>query len=125
MTYQVLLHVGADICGILGDINGDSGTIRTDLSEATLVTSKSLFPTLINYLILIQISISPPSNDTTMTVATPNAQESTEENQTTPSDTPMTVANSTENVPNSSLVPVTTPSNEEASNDRLKESSNN
>ena len=45
------LHIGADICGVLGDINGDSGTIRTDCSAATAATSKSLLPTPINYLI--------------------------------------------------------------------------
>ena len=120
-----MLHVGADICGILGDINGDSGTIRTDLSEATLATSKSVLPTPINYRIPIQTPIPPPSNDTTMTLATQNAHESKEENQTTPSDTPMTVANSTDDALTSLTVPATPPSDEEASNNRLKESNNN
>ena len=51
LTYQVSLHIGADICGILGDIKGDSGTIRTDCSDATAATSKSILPKPINYLI--------------------------------------------------------------------------
>ena len=46
LTNQVSLHIGADICGILGDIKGNSGTIRTDCSDATAATSKSLLPTL-------------------------------------------------------------------------------
>ena len=56
-----------------------------------------------NYLIPTQIPIPPTSNDTTMTAATPNAQESMEENQlslnsttTIPSYTTMTVPNSME-----------------------------
>ena len=49
LTNQVSLHIGADICGILGDIKGDSGTIRTDCSDATAATSKSILPKPINY----------------------------------------------------------------------------
>ena len=51
LTNQVSLHIGANICGILGDIKGDSGTIRTDCSDATSATSKSILPKPINYLI--------------------------------------------------------------------------
>ena len=58
-TYQVSLHVGANICGILGNINGDSSTIRSNLSDVTLPTSKSALPTPINYLESSQTTISP------------------------------------------------------------------
>ena len=51
LTNQVSLYIGADICGILGDIKGNSGTIRTDCSDATAATSKSILPKPINYLI--------------------------------------------------------------------------
>ena len=51
LTNQVSLHIGADLCGILGDIKGDSGTIRTDCSDATAATSHSHLPKPINYLI--------------------------------------------------------------------------
>ena len=53
LTNQVSLHVGTDIYGILGDVNGDSGTIRLNLSDATLATSKSVLPTPINYIVPI------------------------------------------------------------------------
>ena len=51
LTNQVSLHIGADTCGILGNIKGDSGTIRTDCSDATAATSHSHLPKPINYLI--------------------------------------------------------------------------
>ena len=63
LTNQVSLHIGADICGILGDIKGDSGTIRTDCSDATAATSKSLLPTPINYLIKRNPKNSDPTNN--------------------------------------------------------------
>ena len=68
MTYQVSLLVGTIICGILGNINGDSGTIRSNLSAAALVTFKSVLPTPINYLNSSQTPI-PPSNNITITLA--------------------------------------------------------
>ena len=43
LTHQVSLHIGADICGILGDINGDSGTIKTDCSASILPQQNPIF----------------------------------------------------------------------------------
>ena len=63
LTNQVSLHIGADICGILGDINGDSGTINTNCSAATAATSKSLLPTPINYLIKKPPTTPPAASD--------------------------------------------------------------
>ena len=40
LSHQVTLHIGADGGGIRGDTVGDSGTIRTDCSAATLGTTK-------------------------------------------------------------------------------------
>ena len=54
LTHQVSLHVCANICDIFGDVNGDSGTIRSNLSDATLATSQSVLPIPINYLVSIQ-----------------------------------------------------------------------
>lgn len=102
LIHQVSLHINADICGILNNINGDSGTIRTDCSNVTLASSKSLLPTPINYHIPIKIPNSSPNKDTTMTIA-----------------------DSTDEDPISSNITTTTPSDEEAPDNRLKGSNNN
>ena len=39
LTLQVSVYVCTDICGILRDVNGDFGSIRSNLLDATLVTS--------------------------------------------------------------------------------------
>ena len=62
LTNQVSLHIGADLCGILGDIKGDSGTIRTDCSDATAATSHSHLPKPINYLIKTIPNNTDPTN---------------------------------------------------------------
>ena len=51
ISQQVTLHDGADIIGILGDRNGDSGTINTKCSNATLGSSESNLKPPINYLL--------------------------------------------------------------------------
>ena len=40
LTYQVSLHISADICGIFGSIKRDYGTTRSNLSDATFTSSK-------------------------------------------------------------------------------------
>ena len=52
LSQQVTLHIGADGGGILGDAGGDSGTIRTDCSAATVGTTKDYLKPLINYLLV-------------------------------------------------------------------------
>ena len=42
LTNQFSLNVCVDFCGILGDANSDSGTIRSNLSDNTLATSQSI-----------------------------------------------------------------------------------
>ena len=100
-----------------------SGTIRTNLSDATLVTSKSVLPTPINYLVPIQTPI-PPSNNTTITLATPRARASTEKKQMLPLVT-MTIPTSTDDAQDLSLIFVPPSSEEEGPNNRLEESNKN
>ena len=50
LSNQFSLNVCADICGILSDVNSDSGTIRSNISAATLATFQSALPKTINYL---------------------------------------------------------------------------
>ena len=52
LSQQVTLHIGADGGGILGDAGGDSGTIRTDCSAATVGTTKDYLKPPINYLLV-------------------------------------------------------------------------
>ena len=51
LKHQVSLHVCPDIVGLLGDENGDTGTIRSNCSDATIATSKTAPSTPIDYLI--------------------------------------------------------------------------
>ena len=41
LRHQITLHLCSDINGLLGDESGDSGTIRSNYSEATLATFKT------------------------------------------------------------------------------------
>ena len=50
LIHQITLHVCPDIADLLGDENGDSGTITSMCSDATIATSKKALPTPINYL---------------------------------------------------------------------------
>ena len=62
LSNQFSSNVCANICDILGDVNGDSSTIRWNLSDATLATSQSVVPKIIDYLTPIQTPPgSPPS----------------------------------------------------------------
>ena len=56
LRHQITLHLCLDINGLLGDENGDSGTIRSNCSEATLATFKTAPSDPIDYLI-------PPPSD--------------------------------------------------------------
>ena len=112
LTHQFFLHVGSNMCGMPRDVNGDSGTIRSNLCNTTLATSKSVLLTPMSYLVPIQTPIS-PSNNT-----------NTEENQTvsTPTVTKF-VPTSIEDAQDSSIPPTTTPSLEGALSNRSKGSS--
>ena len=83
---QSSLDVCANIYSIIGDVNGDSGTIRSNLSAATIATSQSVLPKTINYLTPIPtLPSSPPSTKqtppattgtSTNTISMVDAQES-------------------------------------------------
>ena len=86
LTNQFSLNVCANICGIFNDVNGDSGTIRSNLSDAALAISQSVLQKNIDYLAPIQ---KPPSSPEitkqipstpivtiTNTISTVDAQES-------------------------------------------------
>ena len=51
LQHQITLHLCPDINGLLGDENGDSGTIRSNCLNATLATSKTASSDPIDYLI--------------------------------------------------------------------------
>ena len=61
LSQQVSLHIGADCSGILGDAEGDSGTVRTDCSAATLATTKAYLEPPINYLLVPPVILNQPS----------------------------------------------------------------
>ena len=103
-AHQITLHVYPDIIGLLGDENRESGTIRSGVSDATMATFKTAPFTIINYLY-------PPP--------TPPLK-----NQSPPI-VPMNDTTSKEDVPDSLLPPSTTPSMEDALNNRSEESNDN
>ena len=58
LSQQVTLHIGADSGDIRGDTGGDSRTIRTDCSIATLGTTKDYLNPHINYLLVPTVNSS-------------------------------------------------------------------
>ena len=101
--HQITLHVCPDVNGLLGDKNGDSGTITSHCSDATLGTFRTAPSEPINYLIPLTIT-TPPS-------------------PTAPTTTPTDNNNSKDDAPMPQL-PATTPSIEEALSSRSEGSSN-
>ena len=51
LRHQITLHLCPDMNGLLGDENGDSGTIRSNCLDATVATSKPASSTPINFLV--------------------------------------------------------------------------
>ena len=82
---QITLHVTPEVEGLLGDENGDSGTIRTNCSDATLGTFKTAPSEPINYLV-------PRS---TITIFPPTAPPQIPNNDTSNDDAPMMQAPAT------------------------------
>ena len=101
-AHQITLHICPDIVGLLGDENGDSGMIRSDISDVIKATSNTAPFTIINYL-------EPPS--------TPPL-----ENQSPPI-VPTNYTTSKEDALDSSFTPSTTPSVKDALNNRSEQSS--
>ena len=119
LPHQFTLHLCPDINGILGDENGDSATFKSNVSAATIATSKTAPSAPIQY--LVPCPKKPPSlqssNETkTQTVImsdTDKAEKDAEE------DSPMTLSS----IAAMSQVdpPVPQPPNGEASSNRPKE----
>ena len=72
--HQFTLHVCADVNGLLGDENGDSGTITSNCSDATLGTFRIAPSELINY--SIPRSSTTPTSPTAPTTMSPDNNNS-------------------------------------------------
>ena len=103
LVHQVSLHVCPDIVGLLGDENGDTGTIRLMCSDVTIATSKTAPPTPINYLTPRPTPLIPKT--------------STVEIEQTPT-VPITDPTDKEDAPTTSPTPTTTSSEVDAPSDR-------
>ena len=101
---QITLHICPNIVGLLENENGDSGTIRLGVSDATMVTSKTAPFATISY--LEPLSTPPLENQSLPTVSRNNTI-------------------SKEDAADLLLTPATTPSIEEALNDRSEKSNDN
>ena len=102
------LHLYPDIIGLLGNKNGDSGTIRLNCLDATIVTSKTAPLTPIDYLIPRP---KPPIRQATIV-----------ETEVTPTVT-MIDPNEKADAPKTSPTPTTKSSKEDTLSNRLEESS--
>ena len=108
LRHQVTIHLCSDIVGFLGNENSDTGTIRSNYSDATIATSKTSPSTPIDYLIPRP---KPP-------IPTPSIIEI----EQTPT-VPMTDPTDKADAPRTSPTPTTTSLEEDAPNDRSEESS--
>ena len=106
--HQFTLHVCPEVNGLLGDENGDSGTITSNCSDATLGTFRTAPSEPISYLIPLTIT------NSTSPTATPTA----------PATMPTDNNNSKDDAPMSQS-PATTTSIEGALSSRPEGSSNN
>ena len=114
LRHQMTLHICPDIFGLLGDKNGNSGTIRSNCTDATIATSKTAPSTPINYFVpRPKPPILQPSTvkKKTPTVTMPDPPD-TEDSPTT-SPIPATTTPEED--------AATTPSLEEASSNRSRE----
>ena len=88
--HQITLHVCPDVNGLLGDENGDSGTITSHFSDATLGTFRTAPSEPINYLIPRSISTPcpppppPPTPPTQLAPAPTNNNNSENDATRTP-----------------------------------------
>ena len=87
LPHQFTLHLCPDINGILGDENGDSATFNSNVSDATLVTSKTAPSKPIHYLVsapTLPPTISASGNDVTPTIHMIDTTEKADEIKTSP-----------------------------------------
>ena len=108
LLHQMTIYLCPNIVGLLGDKNGDFGTIRSNCSEATITTSKTAPSAPIDYLI--------------PRPKLPILQTSTVETEKTPTLT-MTDTNDKADAPKTLPTPTTTSSKENTLNNRSEGSS--
>ena len=87
LSHQFTLHLCPDINGVLGDENGDSTTFTSNLSDATLTTSKIAPSDPIQYLVPAPKFTSIPSvsgNNETPTVLKNDPNEKVDSSKTSP-----------------------------------------
>ena len=105
LPHQFTLHLCPDINGVLGDENGDSAAFKSNVSDATLATSKTAPSKPIHYLVpapTLPSITSVLGNDETPTILMNDPTEKADESTTLPppKKTPKT---SKENSPNNRL----------------------
>ena len=105
LPQQFTLHLCPDIDGILGDENRDSATFNSNVSAATLATSKTAPCTPINY--LLPVSTLPPSpsvsaENETPTIVMNDPTNKSDEDDSLPPPT-KTQKTSAEDTPNNRL----------------------
>ena len=105
LPQQFTLHLCPDINGILGDENGDSATFNSNVSDATLATSKTAPCTPINYLLPVSTTPIPPSvlsEDETPTFVMDDSTNKSDDEASVPPPT-KTPKTSAEDTPNNRL----------------------
>ena len=120
LPHQFTLHLYPDINGILGDENGDSTTFKSNLSAATLATSKTAPNDTIQYLVPCQKPppiLPGPVETETPTIIMIDPVEETE--QAAEADAPMTLSPTAATSQVDS--PATTSPNGDALSNRSKE----
>ena len=90
LPHQFTFHLCPDINGVLGDENGDSATFKSNVSNATLVTSKTAPSNPIQYLVPCpKLTPIPPSlaENETSTVRMKDLNEKVDASKTLPKPT--------------------------------------
>ena len=117
LPHQFTLHLYPDINGILGDENGDSATFKSNVSNATLATSKTAPSDPIQYLIPCPKPLTLPPSSVVNEIPTVNMSDHTDE---TDALTTSTTAATSQVDPSASPPP-----KGEVSSNRSKETGNN
>ena len=105
LPHQFTLHLCSNINGVLGDENGDSTTFKSNVSDATLATSKTVPSEPIHYLVptpKLPSIPSVPGNNETPTILMNDPNEKADESTTSPPPT-KTTKTSEEDTPNNRL----------------------
>ena len=101
LRHQITLHLCPDINGLLGNENGDSGTIRSNCSDATLAIFKIAPSDSIDYLILRPTTPipTPTTAKETPTVRMIDPNDNADSSMIAPPTIPNNTTNSKDNAP--------------------------